>query len=1414
MRANFNKKISLTYFCFSLLLAILISPLKVDAIEVNFDGLGQANTGYGTNTNRNIDGKFHLHGCWAVKVNLVKLGDSGPEWVTFYYLFADDTGTGKSNLNIFKNTKWSGVQTNLITTTTGDVGVVGQIYSSGYSATGAFAADVKTLGDIGESASFFSPSDGGLIGTTFDVGKLKRSVVGIGEKATATDTFFRVLYALLTTNRQRNSSQWPDIDMSGITSWSALKTSMEEQPEKWISLSNYRIVFEPIYRWKKSDREFLFTTLKSGAYYLSASQFSGVNRTQFINNCYTTEAHGTIQPGTAVSDLTGSINVNSGRGYAIVKIVDDVKMCDPKTSCCYDSSGTYKGTPVQPEEDGTTYKCNGTINEDKTCAGTLEVCDMPTEEPPSNPQCDPAKGETIYNFNYMFLAALDETTTEMHNTGEGTSFVDKDILKTLKDTNGKPIVSNTQLKDAYANASRGKVTINKDNLAKFYDKLAAAGSSSNRYTMENNGTSIDYYISYDTWCSISAAGTTCWDAVTGAVKSDTTGTATAKPAYSGFDKQSHIKASVNAATTTIKEQTAEGGLGYKLSIDRTFRAYPSGRPWMMNTSQQAVKENGSYLHPAMYRISFCIPENPEPDCDDDVNQATCYASDDGTHAIFHENDDLKTCTIPKDNESGFTAIEQDETVAPNKSNAYCEVACKEDLNIDLPTSKKTAAGQYFLLNNYIPKIEATRTCVTTKVNYDEFDNDLKVYESRMPEEYNEWQDNLDLYTHFSTGSSSNKSGTAATQPYSYTSTEVPCKEPCPASNPSCTPAEHKYTKEVYKINGTEYTYISGCTECGIAESGKTFIDKYKEVKGYSSIKDADGNEVTDPSIILQDERNKNPSKNGASEISGAASKSGNSSGIGEVVKGTDTCTYTTGTAPNLVSHTATYNWENWVIYKYDAINYSRNNYAVRTGYYESTTACSGTGITYDTAVGQEISKYSGRTSSTFGTYINDYDDYRETINTYNLCFNWTDPTDNAGRTGYNSHAKGSEPRIQKGRANNYEDYYYKFKPEVSFDYPDNYGRGGMDAAVFPVVYTYDYNKDVQNGIGIGVGTYPKTKSTYWGKGEETDVLYSGGSSIDNKSPSAKGLNTTNRTVLDCNGETCSTSQTVDFEFYDSSYMRRDETATYEYHLPQIYTKVPSGIVSTDERLERNATWLALDKEAVPININTPAGDYEYTITIKKLVNEEDGDIRFTKHSNNPDDNFEDRFNGATGNGALNAGSDYICNYNVKNDVYIPDPSKYNFFYRTIDPYDINPLNRTLGYNWSDSRGQQVQDVIAEEEADYQLLTSKDKFEFTLTSSLMKKLREYNKTKNNTSDGAYADWDMVCDDYDQGGYHCYSNVLSCIASAGTVPQAGTGLNCSELSDALADYREYSDYDLGELNANRSALIAKQNALDGR
>ncbi len=874
--------------------------------------------------------------------------------------------------------------------------------------------------------------------------------------------------------------------------------------------------------------------------------------------------------------------------------------------------------------------------------------ESPTINPPDGCDADSKKITFYYSFLGGWVADGGgwKEKGAHNNDAKSSSFPDKKILQdVLGVSSNEGLLFNDQPYPIK----------NKNQIIWFYNNYYKAIKSGVNYSQEGD----KYFITYDSWCTQDGK---CYDANTGCPKSGG-GECTYKRA-TNVSQDAFVNAVFamdtskgDGVTTTLRNTSDK--FGKDLRVVRYFTGEAKS---MANPSQNAIATvvnegyKPQYIHPAVHIVTVCKGKEDEPKCEDEVNQAICDAGDAGTEAIFHEDNRLKTCTLKAGNQSGFTILEKEDTTNP-AGKSYCEAACKDDIDIFLPGHKQTAAGQYFLLDKYIPEIKAKRTCVSSEIKYDEFIKDLEPLEEDLVKKYNEWQDLKYIEEN-------------AEKNPEVTETKDDCchKEPkeCPKDNPTC---EQKCLESTKK-------------------------------------------EWTRPAVTSTPNRLKTLEEKSGEWIEGHDAKG---------------------------SDERASSWQSDVVQpRQEAENAYKE--ALKT--------------------------------------------YSDTINAYTKCFEWIE--ENVPNT------KVSGTKISKGSASDIKEF--KFEPDVTFNYNDK----DSDKIGSPFEPELVEKKE------------SSPSKSFWPKGATVSEEYSGGGG---------GATKENRGYLDCKGTTCrKTDLASGFYFYSNSHMKREENVEYKYHLPKIYTTVPDGKVHTSENSSSKAV-LELPEEAVPVNINTLGGLYDYIISINNVMDSTREEMK--SKSVNSNDNFEERFAGNGPSGlVLTEGNDYICDYEVINDIYIPNPGKggkLNFFYRIVDPLEINPLGRQLGYNWSDARGNEVRETIKIPESDHQILESRDKFEFTLTPYIMKELREYNAKQATKSGGAYADWDLSCKDYDDsGGYHCRSQLLSCLAAGGeTSVNEGMGDSCSSIfKDSLSGYRRIESYDLSALNKNRQTLINKQNALDNK
>lgn len=393
---------------------------------------------------------------------------------------------------------------------------------------------------------------------------------------------------------------------------------------------------------------------------------------------------------------------------------------------------------------------------------------------------------------------------------------------------------------------------------------------------------------------------------------------------------------------------------------------------------------------------------------------------------------------------------------------------------------------------------------------------------------------------------------------------------------------------------------------------------------------------------------------------------------------------------------------------------------------------------------------------------------------------------------------------------------YNFEPDLEFDY-----------GYSPLTKRYD-----ERDSEVVAGKMHKTKKesinySYWKNNEPDDSYNQNAEEKKNRKYSflkfieAGGIR---KPVYGANGKV----ETSEVTLADYNYAKSVQTVTYNYNLPQIYTIIPSGsVLNYLPTSTNNIQYSALPQNAVPINIKTVEGNYRYYITLSNIVSS--NDIR-SKVGN---DTYTERFNlsgviGLNSSSIATLESTYTCDYKVINDIFDPDPDPdpgnpnpgLLYFYRVIDLSNINPLGRTLGRNWTTAKSSLIEERMKETDSDYQKLHANeelndesttvrsdvDKFEFTLTPTLMRAIRSYDVNHK------YEDFNLICNNTnDENRYYCRSILLSCITSSGHTSE--TAAACDErILNAVQNYElDSPEYLYNDLRENRDRLINKNVAL---
>ena len=334
--------------------------------------------------------------------------------------------------------------------------------------------------------------------------------------------------------------------------------------------------------------------------------------------------------------------------------------------------------------------------------------------------------------------------------------------------------------------------------------------------------------------------------------------------------------------------------------------------------------------------------------------------------------------------------------------------------------------------------------------------------------------------------------------------------------------------------------------------------------------------------------------------------------------------------------------------------------------------------------------------------------------------------------------------------------------------------------------------------------------------------------------------------------------------YNTYYVSSVSTVSYNAVLPTIYLRGSQGdtILCENPNVYPQFCYpnqAQLPGNSLPIILTTKGNlrrNYTITLSLRNMLS------RPTSYTSKRRGNL-------VKDPPINSDLSKTCHYTTASKTRVGGKAD-KFIYRTVSLSNINPTNRTLGENWNPNNrniGTYSSLSVTEKKTkidsyrasillndaasnDYSLKRTDDNYErlseghdhftFEITPDTMRMIRNYNKSR--VTVGGYNDWDLSILDYDDTnnadtlfrnryvkqttyycGWHWYSPFLSRLTGFG--PYTENVSNCGksvsapswrELNSALGNsfQKEEGTMTNAELNANRRALIRKQNALDNQ
>ena len=386
---------------------------------------------------------------------------------------------------------------------------------------------------------------------------------------------------------------------------------------------------------------------------------------------------------------------------------------------------------------------------------------------------------------------------------------------------------------------------------------------------------------------------------------------------------------------------------------------------------------------------------------------------------------------------------------------------------------------------------------------------------------------------------------------------------------------------------------------------------------------------------------------------------------------------------------------------------------------------------------------------------------------------------------------------------------------------------------FDPVVTFNYNQDYMNQMS---GTFEQTSIS--GPSTTTTMYCTGG--IDGQYNCNNG-GTSNlssvvgtREITACGKTSCSS---IVINLSSANYVQKSKSASATYapnNEFSTYTQYGTIKLKHESCSGNDCLWSNLPEDALPVSLITQTGVFPFVINYSNIgQSNSDGSLgRLAGNSTSVLTEYNDLdpsvrcTSDTTGSDYLKQDAGYVCHYLTNCDGEdhcqftcdddnnceftdvectddhciltcencIFDGESNNFSYRTITLNNLNPNSRSLGFNWSNVKGQATQRAI--EEAGETIYES-PQYSYTLTPSNLSNIREYNNEAGSYTNAYVPDEystrldgnaSLYCQTMDYNGvsdgltYNCRSRFLDLIESSGN-------------EFATESYRITSDYEEG-------------------
>lgn len=363
---------------------------------------------------------------------------------------------------------------------------------------------------------------------------------------------------------------------------------------------------------------------------------------------------------------------------------------------------------------------------------------------------------------------------------------------------------------------------------------------------------------------------------------------------------------------------------------------------------------------------------------------------------------------------------------------------------------------------------------------------------------------------------------------------------------------------------------------------------------------------------------------------------------------------------------------------------------------------------------------------------------------------------------------------------------------------------------FDPTVTFNYNQDYMNQMN---GTFEQTSVS--GPSTSTTMYCTG--NVDDQynclSGGDESITTKPFTITTCNENGCSP---VTITIGSAKWIQKSKTASATYapnNEFSTYTQYGTIKFKHDACSGNDCLWSNLPEDALPVSLITQTGVFPFVINYTNIGQDNSTGALGRLAGNSTSvlteyNELDPSVRCTTTDDYLTQDAGYVCHYltNCNDEEHcdftcddenncefteddcdddhctltcencIFDGETNNFSYRTITLNNLNPNERSLGFNWSNVKGQATQKAV---EDDGETIYETPQYSYTLTPSNLSKIREYNNQAGSYTNAYIPDeyasrvgnTSLSCQTMSYNGediglnYNCRSNFLELIEVSG-------------------------------------------------